>query len=191
MGLLYRDSRYVRQDSLLTSFEAKSGVSGVIYAIIPGCCCITTYAPPLDAVGNSVRGVEFFKKLVDTFVFHNFDSILSHGDKKTDRHNPMNNQKAADRYGKIGALYASAEGDLTELKRILLSSLGVPATIADYDGRTLLHLAASEGHEKIVRYLLRHHVVDVHAVDRWGGTAENDAEKHGFSKIAKILAAHE
>lgn len=40
----------------------KSGVSGVIYAIIPNYGCITVYAPPLDKIGNSVRGVEFFKR---------------------------------------------------------------------------------------------------------------------------------
>lgn len=115
---------------------AKSGVSGVIYAIIPGFGCICTYAPPLDDIGNSVRGIEFFKKFVNTFVLHNFDSVIGDNNSSHGRINPMNNTKIADRMGKVSALYAAAEGDLSELRRILLS--GVPATIADYDGRTLL-----------------------------------------------------
>lgn len=114
---------------------AKSGVSGVIYAIIPGFGCICTYAPPLDEIGNSVRGIEFFRRFVDAFVFHNFDSVIGENNA-TDRINPMNNTKIADRIGKVSALYAAAEGDLTELRRLLIK--GVPATIADYDHRTLL-----------------------------------------------------
>ena len=42
---------------------AKSGVSGLIYAVIPGVCGIATYSPRLDKVGNSYRGVKFFKEL--------------------------------------------------------------------------------------------------------------------------------
>jgi glutaminase len=118
---------------------------------------ITTYAPPLTEQGNSVRGIEFFKKLVTKFQFHNFGNVIS--SRECGRINPLNNTKSSDRIGKISALYAAAEGDLKELRKILLT--GVPATISDYDGRTLLHLAASEGHLNIVKYLLKHHVVDV------------------------------
>ena len=34
----------------------KSGVGGGILAVVPGVCAIATFAPPLDAAGNSVRG---------------------------------------------------------------------------------------------------------------------------------------
>jgi glutaminase len=43
---------------------AKSGVSGAIFAIIPNFGCISIYSPPLDVIGNSVRGVDFFKRAV-------------------------------------------------------------------------------------------------------------------------------
>lgn len=35
---------------------AKSGVSGLILMVIPNLCGIAIYSPPLDSIGNSVRG---------------------------------------------------------------------------------------------------------------------------------------
>jgi glutaminase len=35
---------------------AKSGVGGGILAVAPGVLAISAFAPPLDAVGNSVKG---------------------------------------------------------------------------------------------------------------------------------------
>lgn len=47
--------------------------------------------------------------------------------------------------------------------------LGVSPNVADYDKRTPLHLAASEGHVECVQLLLSHWA-DVNALDRMGGT---------------------
>ncbi len=69
---------------------------------------------------------------------------------------------------------------MSQLRRLILS--GVPVSLADYDGRTLLHLACSEGHIAIVKYLVKIHHADMHAVDRWGGTPLSDAEKAGHTK---------
>ncbi|KEF41674.1 MAG: hypothetical protein ER33_09935 [Cyanobium sp. CACIAM 14] len=42
---------------------AKSGVAGGVMAVIPGRLGIATYSPPLDAFGNSVRGVAVCRQL--------------------------------------------------------------------------------------------------------------------------------
>jgi glutaminase len=51
---------------------AKSGVSGGIIAVIPGQLGISVYAPPLDAHGNSVRGVKVCAALSRDFSLHAF-----------------------------------------------------------------------------------------------------------------------
>ena len=44
---------------------AKSGVGGGIVAVVPGALSVGTFAPPLDAAGNSVRGQKAIGVLVD------------------------------------------------------------------------------------------------------------------------------
>ena len=57
---------------------------------------------------------------------------------------------------------------------------------ADYDGRTPIHLAASEGHSKIVEYFISKDL-NLNPKDRWGGTPLEDAKRHNQKKIVKIL----
>lgn len=54
---------------------AKSGVSGVVMVVIPNFGGFATFSPRLDSFGNSVRGVQFFRKLVANFTFHTFDNV--------------------------------------------------------------------------------------------------------------------
>ncbi|KAJ3325720.1 hypothetical protein HDV06_003522 [Boothiomyces sp. JEL0866] len=177
---------YSGEWAFTVGIPAKSGVSGCIYAIIPDFGCISVYSPPLDTVGNSVRGVKFFSRLVEEFIFHNFDSLKQTGTRV--RINPRLNKVTSERQGKMAALYAAAEGDLIDLKRLIRS--GVSPGTADYDGRTLLHLAASCGKGIIVKFLLRYPEVNVNAKDRWGGTPHSDALKAGHHLIAKMIEQH-
>jgi glutaminase len=43
---------------------AKSSQAGVIMAVIPNCGGIVVYSPPLNVFGNSAKGTEFFKQLI-------------------------------------------------------------------------------------------------------------------------------
>lgn len=63
---------------------AKSGVSGAIMLAIPNLGGMAVWSPLLDELGNSVRGVEFCKRLVSRFKFHTFDSMLGLGDSRID-----------------------------------------------------------------------------------------------------------
>lgn len=52
---------------------AKSGVAGGILAVLPGQLGIGTYSPPLDAFGNSARGIRVCHELSSGFALHLFD----------------------------------------------------------------------------------------------------------------------
>ena len=88
---------------------------------------------------------------------------------------------------------AAADGDLDEVQMLLTSAPSkVVETIVskgDYDKRTPLHLAASEGHAAIVLLLCKAKA-DVNAEDRWGARPLDDALKSEQTECAAILKQH-
>jgi glutaminase len=162
---------------------AKSGVSGTIYAVVPGLCGICVWSPPLDHIGNSFRGVEFFKRLVKRFKFHTFGDL---GGVPLDpkRIDPRKKSGQSQREKELGAFYACAEGDAMELRRLYTAGININA--ADYDKRTFLHVAASEGHYEIVKLLLRWGAA-VNSTDRWGRTPLMDALRESHERVADLL----
>jgi potassium channel len=56
----------------------------------------------------------------------------------------------------------------------------------DYDSRTPLHLAAAEGQDKAVQYLIAKGA-DVNFKDRWGNTALADAVKSGHVQVVEQI----
>merc|ERR1712025_980686 len=71
-------------------------------------------------------------------------------------------------------LFPASDGDVNKL--IKLRARGEDLFVCDYDLRTAMHLAASEGHLPVLKYLIdqakRADVLDiVFAADRWRNTA--------------------
>uniref|UniRef100_A0AC34GFD4 Uncharacterized protein n=1 Tax=Panagrolaimus sp. ES5 TaxID=591445 RepID=A0AC34GFD4_9BILA len=60
-------------------------------------------------------------------------------------------------------------------------------SIADYDKRTALHLAACEGHADIIRFLLNTAKVRADPKDRWNRTPLQDAKAEGHIACIKLL----
>lgn len=56
----------------------------------------------------------------------------------------------------------------------------------DYDKRTPLHLASSEGHYDVVEYLCKHGA-NVNVTDRWGGKPLDDAIQKGNKRVEQLL----
>ena len=161
---------------------AKSGVSGVVMVVVPNVMGFCTWSPRLDKHGNSVRGIDFYRELVSTFNFHNYDNLVGGLSEKAD---PRARPHQTSRNLLVDLCWAAAEGDVTGLQRLVVR--GVDLDAADYDGRTALHLAASEGQSNVVQYLVARGVRR-DPIDRWGNTPVEDARRAGHESVVALLA---
>ncbi len=159
---------------------AKSGVSGILFIVIPNVMGITVWSPRLDKHGNSVRGVEFCERLIEKYNFHNYDSLT----KETSKKNPRKHKHETKVDQLMNLIYAASHGDIDEVRR--LEAMGADLSQADYDGRTAIHLAASENQVEVVRYLISRGV-PLDPVDRWGNTPLDDARRENFSEMIELL----
>ena len=154
---------------------AKSGVGGAVVLVVPGLMGICIWSPRLDRVGNSVRGVDFARRLLELYTLHMYDSV-THDRERDDPRIPVLRRRVR----LISqSLWAASTGDARTVRRML--DEGADMELGDYDLRTPLHLAAAEGHADIVRQLLDAGV-NPNPHDRWGGTPLDDAMagRHGI-----------
>lgn len=159
---------------------AKSGVSGALMLVVPGVCGIAVWSPRLDRCGNSVRGVRFSQRLVETFTFHSYANLVE--DHALTDPTLTEVARAADASGHLCA--AAARGDVSELRRLIAS--GSDVSRSDYDGRTALHLAASEGQLEAARLLIAAGC-NLEPRDRWGNTPLDDAIRERKEDIVALL----
>ena len=166
---------------------AKSGVSGCIYLVIPGKMGIAIYSPRLDKNGNSCRGINFAKKLTDIFNFHHYDENLPGVNNKID---PTKKKGYNKQISLMSLLFAAAEGDLCEIKRLRAENVDI--LMSDYDNRSALHLAASNGHVHVVKYIVSYCkkyscIEKINSLDRWKRTPLDDAKTENHIECTKIL----
>jgi glutaminase len=177
---------YSGEFAFTIGLPAKSGVSGGLMLVVPGVMGVCIWAPRLDSLGNSVRGVAFCRELVTQYNFHAFDSLTVGED--TAKRDPRRKKNEAEINGTIRLLYAASQGDLDELRAVLAS--GADSNAADYDGRTGLHLAAAEGQLAAVKFLLAAGARP-RVTDRWGGTPLTDARRSKHDAVVVLLESQE
>jgi len=85
-------------------------------------------------------------------------------------------------------LLACARGDLLMVERLLKENPN-HKNFRDYDRRTAMHIAASEGYLAIVEYLVKKGA-KINRSDRWGGSPLDDAHRHQHLVIVEYLRKH-
>ncbi|KAF3697117.1 Glutaminase kidney isoform, mitochondrial [Channa argus] len=164
---------------------AKSGVSGAVLLVVPNVMGMMCWSPPLDRLGNSVRGIHFCQELVSYYNFHNYDN-LRHFTKK---HDPRRKYDDDPNKSVINLMFAAYSGDISMLRRFALSAVNMEQT--DYDSRTALHIAAAEGHEEAVIFLTEICKVNPFLKDRWGNTPLDDAMEFGHDVVVTVLQEYQ
>ncbi|XP_036435137.1 glutaminase liver isoform, mitochondrial [Colossoma macropomum] len=164
---------------------AKSGVSGAVLLVVPNIMGVMCWSPPLDRVGNSVRGIHFCQELVSVFNFHNYDN-LRHFAKKLDPRRQAGHERNK---AVIELMFAAYSGDVSALRRFALSA--VDMELRDYDSRSALHVTAAEGHLEAVKFLTGTCRVNPHVKDRWGNTPLDDAMQFGHESVVEVLKEYQ
>lgn len=180
---------YSGEFAFAAGIPAKSGVSGSLIIVIPNLCGICCYSPPLDPIGNSVKGVAFAQRLVEKFPFHNFD----YGDcGKPDPRKHPDHKEMADL---VDLLFGAQVGD--QAKIMEYCSKDFDFGNADYDDRTALHILCSDGHLDALRLIgdhykkmgKRHELVKLlcEKKDRWGHTPKDEVKGENSQKVLRYI----
>jgi glutaminase len=170
--------------SLKIGLPAKSGVGGAVILVVPRLMGICIWSPRLDAIGNSVRGVEMAERMAETFRVHLYDGLSA----RHERIDPRVRAAQSRARETSQALRAASLGDIRTLQRLFDD--GCTLKDGDYDRRTPMHLAAAEGQLAVVRFLLERGV-NPNTSDRWGGTPLGDAEFGNHADVADLLKSHD
>ena len=93
---------------------------------------------------------------------------------------PNGSISRADQVGRM--LFMASKGDAEGIQEML--DAGVDPNLADYDGRTALHLAASDGRVNVVKLLLERKA-DPNPIDRHGNTVSCEA----FTRQLRMLSS--
>ncbi|KAF7664397.1 hypothetical protein LDENG_00178150 [Lucifuga dentata] len=173
------------QFAFQVGLPAKSGVSGAVLLVVPNVMGVMCWSPPLDRLGNSVRGIHFCEDMVSHFNFHNYDN-LRHFNKK---HDPRRKSDEDPNKSMVNLMFAAYNGDVSSLRRFALSAVTMEER--DYDSRTALHIAAAEGHMEAVLFLTEVCKVNPHVRDRWGNRPVDDAMQFRHEGVVSILQEYE
>ena len=112
-------------------------------------------------MGNSVRGVEFFKQLTKTYNIHIFDTLISGLNEK--KSISKSNEIESDKIFKL--CKKNSYGNLKKL----LYKINCDVDKGDYDNRRPLHIAVDDN-SYLSTFALLEHGADYSVKDRWEQT---------------------
>ncbi|KAJ8246648.1 hypothetical protein GJAV_G00253880 [Gymnothorax javanicus] len=155
---------------------AKSGVAGGILLVVPNVMGVMCWSPPLDKLGNSVRGIQFCTDLVSLFNFHNYDN-LRHFAKKLDPRREGGDQRQPS-FGPMD--YESLQKELA-LKDTLWKK--VTPSENDIDSSTTV--------KSVINLLFAAYTGDVSALRRFALSSMDMEQRDYDSRTALHVAAAE
>ncbi|RCN48224.1 glutaminase A [Ancylostoma caninum] len=184
LSLMYSCGMYdwSGQFAFRVGLPAKSGVAGDMIMVIPNVMGIAIYSPRLDTLGNTCRGLKFAEALIEKFNFHNYDSLVYSDCQKMD---PRKAVAEIDQDNTSRFMYAAKNGDISAMKRYLL--MGMNIHDRDYDDRTALHVAASEGQLECLNYVLSKWKESPEPQDKFQRTPLDDAKHFNHSECVAVL----
>jgi len=124
----------------------------------------------------------FAEELVKIYILHTFDSV---GREMSTKKNPRARNYEEKSIQIVNLVLAGSHGDKMALERGFLA--GLDMNMGDYDKRTALHLACSEGHLGYVKFLIETCKVNIDMMDRWGFTPLGEAKKSNNMQIVTII----
>jgi glutaminase len=127
---------------------AKSGVSGVVFLIVPRVMGIAIFSPRLDERGNTVRGVEFAKQFLKNYSVHIYDCLKGVFDPFDDKLDIWLNADEEESIFVSNLLWSISNKDNNEVERLLeevsLNEKSHIDAIKNYDGSTPAHVACAK-----------------------------------------------
>ena len=152
--------------------------------VIPNICGFCVWSPVLDATGVSSAGMAFcyFSSYIRSTILNKRSNSLTHRNVTPLPHT----RKRAWKGSKTDI--CSFFGELLSLEHLISLGGARIVNMGDYDSRTALHLAASEGHKDAVKRLLQTRGCCPDPIDRWGRSPLDDAVAAGHHEIAKCCA---
>lgn len=132
--------------------------------------------------------------------------LMNHGDAATPPHDPLQISSTDHQWAGQGILasradlelppqefaegcnllQAAAMGDARRVEE-MLNRNPQRVNFRDYDRRTALHVASSEGHLPICKLLMEKFGSRINRSDRWGGSPLDDAHRHRHAAVIEYL----
>ena len=181
-------NQFTGQWAFTVGIPAVTSNTGLMMIIIPNTMGIVIYSPLINSKGVPPKVVEFCRLLTKKYRVNIFEKLvyLDEPIGKMAEFRGAKEEKISLAFLFYQLMDAVTAGDTDKIEELI--EKGADVTSSDYDKRSPLHIACSEGRYEVVVLLVKQGASHL-AKDRWGNTPRDDALKIGASKIVAFIDA--